>query len=170
MQVDLVFGEDAVEQLRVEDRAYVMLSHLRRQFRGKRGQVERDDRPLRIARESLNETMPNFTAGPCNENDRFARHRCAVGRNGESRIDQAWRAGERELPGGTPSNPLTPALSPEAGEREKNPSSASFSLSPASGERAGVRGLLGVPPGNSLSPARPDDNYQVLHLYPISDK
>ena len=72
--IDLEFGEDAIEQLRVEDRPNIVLSNAARESRFQRCEVEHDDGSFGVGRQAIDQAMPNFAAGPGNEHDRFSRH------------------------------------------------------------------------------------------------
>src|SRR5947207_1081878 len=73
-EVDLVLGQHPVEQLRVEDRADVLLADERCQFRGDRVEIERDNRALGVAAEATDEAVTDLAAGPGDKHDRFAEH------------------------------------------------------------------------------------------------
>ena len=63
-----------IEELRVEDRADVMLTDPARKFRGQRRQVERDDRPVGMGGQRLDQPVADLTAGTRDQDDRFAGH------------------------------------------------------------------------------------------------
>ena len=70
--VDLVLGEHPVEELRVEDRADVVLADAAREVRGQRGQVEGDDGAVRVGRQGFDQPVADLAAGPGDKDDRLA--------------------------------------------------------------------------------------------------
>src|ERR1051326_8872787 len=71
-QIDLVLGEDAVEDLRVEDGAVDVLADKRCQLRRQRIEIERDDRLRAVGGQARDEAVTDLAAGAGDEGDGFA--------------------------------------------------------------------------------------------------
>ena len=72
--VDLVLGQDAVEQRRVEDRADELLADEGGQLAVERIEVERDDGPIVLPGDVLDQAVADFAGGAGDEDDGFAEH------------------------------------------------------------------------------------------------
>ncbi len=71
-QFDLVLSEDPVEDGAVQDRAGDLAVDLSPDCGIQRTDVERDDGPLWLERELIDQPVADLAARACDENDRFA--------------------------------------------------------------------------------------------------
>jgi hypothetical protein len=73
-QVHLVLGDDAAEEVGVEDGAVDLAQHQLRQRLVERGEVERDDRAVGLAGQACDQAVADFATGAGDEDDGFAQH------------------------------------------------------------------------------------------------